>query len=87
MKIALNIPDNFLLFSNSKKLEKDMKLNHALVLFMRGEISISMAAELSDISIYDFIFQCNKNNIPVYNTSPEDLEDELKSIDINDFNS
>jgi len=82
MRLSFNIPDKILNYYGSESLEKDLKLHHALVLFMRGEISLSMAAEFSDVSIYDFIFECEKNKIPVYNITPEDLENEIKSIDI-----
>jgi len=80
MQLILNIPDNLFSFNNAKEVENEIKLNNALFLFMQGKISVSMAAELSGLNLYDFIYYCKQNNIPVFNISPEDLDNELKEF-------
>lgn len=57
-----------------------MKVNNALIFFMQGKISLSFAAELSGLDLYEFIYRCKQNKIPVYNLSPEDIDKELDSI-------
>ena len=65
---------------NSNEVDKEIKLNHALVLFMQGKISVSLAAEFSGLNINDFIYYCKQNNITVYNITPEDIDNELKEF-------
>ena len=80
MQLTLDIPDYFFNFNNTNEVENEIKLNYALVLFMQGKISVSMAAELSGLNLYDFIYYCRQNKIPVYNITPEDLDNELKEF-------
>lgn len=80
MKLEVTIPDNFFSFYGSDEFEKEMKVNNALILFMQGKVSLSFAAELSGLDLYEFIYRCKQNKIPVYNLSPEDIDKELDSI-------
>lgn len=80
MRLEVNIPDNFYNYYHSKELEKEIKLNNALVLFMQGKVSVSLAAELSGLNLYEFMFYCKQNKIPVYNLTPEDLDNEPESL-------
>ena len=80
MRLVVDVPDNFYNFFQAKELEKEIALNNALMLFMQEKVSVSLAAELAGLNLYDFIFYCNQNNIPVYNLLPEDIENELRNF-------
>ena len=82
MKLVVTIPDNFYNFYNPNEFEKEMKMNNALILFMQGKVSVSLAAELSGLDLYEFMYQCKQNKIPIYNLSPEDIDNELESINL-----
>ena len=57
----------------------EWKLEYALKLYQKGEISIGKAAELSSISIWEFMEKLSYYKIPI-NYSLEDLENDLKVI-------
>jgi predicted HTH domain antitoxin len=79
MELILELPDTLLIHYKDKHFfSKAFKLNNALMLYKRGDISIGRASELANIDIYDFIKECNNNDIPVINYSKEEL---LRDID------
>lgn len=57
----------------------EWKLEYALKLYQNGEISIGKAAELSSISIWEFMEKLSQYKIPL-NYSLEDLESDLKLV-------
>ena len=74
MELTLEVPDTLLgLFKNKGFMVNAFKLNNALILYKRGDISIGRAAELSNLDIYEFMHECKKNDIPVIDYSKEEL--------------
>jgi len=71
MKITVDIPDS---------IEKELKLYTTLMLFKQGKISLSKASELAQMTIYDFIKECKKYEIPVVDYSKEELEEEFETL-------
>ena len=57
----------------------EWKLEYALKLYQNGEISIGKAAELSSISIWEFMVNLSQLKIPI-NYNLEDLESDLKLV-------
>jgi len=55
------------------------KLEYALKLYQNKKISIGKAAELSSISIWEFLGFLSKHKIPI-NYDLEDLESDLKMV-------
>lgn len=80
MEIAINLPNEFVFLQSIKDIEKDMRLSYALWLFKNAKVTLSKAAELAALDIYDFMAECKKNEVPVINVSREDLLDELASM-------
>jgi predicted HTH domain antitoxin len=80
MKVTLDIPDSYALYFTLSSLEKELKLFTALMLVKQGKISVSKGAELSEMSIYDFMGECKKNEIPVIDYSREELKQEFEAI-------
>lgn len=58
-----------------------MKLDTALRLYSKHKLSIGKAAELSGLSLHDFMIQAGKHNIPVISYEEEDLKKELEYLD------
>ncbi len=83
MKITINIPEFAPLVLNKdlQELKDLIKLNSALMLYKNGKFSIEQAARFANLSIYDFMKECNKNQIPVIHYEKEELENELKLMD------
>jgi predicted HTH domain antitoxin len=80
MKVTLDIPDSYALYFGLSSIERQLKLFTALMLVKQGKISVSKAAELAEITIYDFLKQCKENDIPVVDYSKEELKEEFENI-------
>jgi len=82
MQLTLNIPDFAPLTLNEdiKELADTIKLNTALMLFKNHKFSIEQASHFANLSIYDFMQECKKNEIPVISYDEAELEAELKSM-------
>ncbi|MFM9968622.1 MAG: UPF0175 family protein [Burkholderiales bacterium] len=55
-----------------------VRLEIAISLFDREQVSIGVAARIAGLSISDMIDELGKRQIPVVRYSPEELADELK---------
>jgi predicted HTH domain antitoxin len=80
MKVTIDIPDSYALYFGLSGIERQLKLFTALMLVKQGKISVSRAAELAEITIYDFLKQCKENDIPVVDYSKEELKEEFENI-------
>ena len=80
MKVTLNIPDNYILYIKPEDIEKNFKLNTALIMYKQGKFSLSQASDFSGTDIYDFISECKKLEIPVINYSINDIEEEFNEL-------
>ena len=79
MQLTMNIPDfvPLTLNTNLKELSQMIKLNTALMLFKKSKFSIEQASKFANLSIYDFMEECNKNQIAVISYDKNELENEL----------
>ena len=55
------------------------KLEYSLKLYQKGEISLGKAAELSKLSIWEFLEKLSERKIPL-NYSLEDLQNDLETV-------
>ena len=55
-----------------------IKTSIALMLFKNGKFSIEQASHFANLSLYDFMDECKKNQIPVISYDEGELENELK---------
>lgn len=82
MKVTIDIPDKFAYLGDRLKLKKEIKQNYALSLYRDEKISLSAAAEIAGMDIYEFIAECRRNNISVISYSPEELDKELDNFNV-----
>ena len=82
MQITLNIPDFTPLTLNNdlQELKKTIKLSSALMLFKNGKLSIEQASDFADITLYDFMAKCSKNNIAAISYNDVELANELQMM-------
>jgi len=80
MQIAVNLPNDFVAFQSVADIEKDMRLSYSLWLFKNARVTLSKAAELAGLNIYEFIAACKQNEVPVIDISKEELLEELAGI-------
>ena len=55
MQIAVNLPNDFVDFQLAADIEKEMRLSYSLWLLKNARVTLSKAAELAGIDIYEFI--------------------------------
>ena len=80
MQLTLNIPDFAPLTLNKdiQELKQTIKLSSSLMLFKNGKFSIEQASTFANLSLYDFMEECKKNQIPTISYEENELENELK---------
>ena len=83
MQVTINIPDFAPLTLNKdiQELKQTIKLNTALMLYKNTKFSIEQASKFANVSIYDFMAECDKNQIAVISYDKNELENELRSMD------
>ncbi|HEY8034512.1 MAG TPA: UPF0175 family protein [Methylobacter sp.] len=82
MQIAVNLPNDFVSFQSAADIEKDMRLSYSLWLFKNARVTLSKAAELAGMDIYEFIAACKQNDVPVIDISKEELLEELAGMNL-----
>jgi len=80
MQVAINLPSDFVEMQTTDVIEQEMRISYALALFKAARVTLSKAAELADLNIYDFIRACKENRIPVIDITREELLQELESM-------
>ena len=80
MQVAINLPSDFVEMQTTDVIEREMRVSYALALFKAARVTLSKAAELADMNIYDFIKICKENQIPVIDITREELLQELESM-------
>ncbi len=80
MQLTLNIPDFTILTLNKdiQELKQTIKTSTALMLFKNGKFSIEQASHFANLSLYDFMDECKKNQIPIISYNEDELENEMK---------
>ncbi len=80
-KITLEIPENLELGvqTTREELPAQIRLMAALKMFELGKLSSGKAAELAGMSRVEFLDMCGRYRVSVFNYSPDELENELRS--------
>ena len=58
----------------------DLKYEYAKKLIKESKLTISQGAELSEISVVEFLLRLSSEGIPVIDYSTDELVNEVKSI-------
>ncbi len=80
MQISIDLPNDFVVLQSVKDIEHDMRLSYALWLFKNAKITLSKAAELTNMDIYTFIAECKKNEVSVISITKTELLEELADM-------
>ncbi|NOQ34808.1 MAG: UPF0175 family protein [Methylococcaceae bacterium] len=80
MQIAIDLPNDFVTLQSTNEIKQEMRLSYALWLFKNARVTLSKAAELADLNIYDFINACKKNDIAVIDISKDELLEEIADM-------
>ena len=80
MQVAIHLPSDFVEMQTVSVIEREIRVSYALALFKTARVTLSKAAELADMTIYDFMKVCKENQIPVIDITREELLQELDSM-------
>jgi len=80
MQLLIDLTDVYFSFYDKSTLTKEIQLSLALILFKQSKISISKAASIAGLDLYEFMKECKKNEIPVINMSVEELDSEWTNL-------
>ncbi|MBI4753670.1 UPF0175 family protein [Candidatus Desantisbacteria bacterium] len=80
--IGLTISEEIFLVLNEKQDDflKDIKIFADIKFFEMGKLSLGKAAMLAEMNKADFIELLSRHRISVYNYAPEELNEDLSSI-------
>jgi predicted HTH domain antitoxin len=81
MQIAVELPNDFVVFQQSNNIQREMRLSYALWLFKNAKVTLGKAAELAGLDIYDFMSACKENQVPVVDMDKQALIEELQGIE------
>ena len=72
-QIKLDLPDSIS--------EGEARLYFAMILYDREKVSLGKAVEIAGIPYEEFMKILGKHNIPIFRYSPEELENDVKTLD------
>jgi len=79
MQIAVDLPNDFVMFQGEQTVQRDIRLTYALWLFKAELVTIAKAAEIAGLDIFDFMAACKDNRIPVIAVDRAELLADLNS--------
>lgn len=80
MQIAIELPNDLLAFQQSNQIKREISLAYALSLFQSAKVTLSKAAEIAGLDIYDFMSACKENEVPVVDIDKQALIEELQGF-------
>lgn len=79
MQIAIDLPNDFVMFQGEQAIQRDIRLTYALWLFKAELVTIAKAAQIAGLDMFDFMAACKDNRIPVIAIDRAELLAELNS--------
>lgn len=83
-QVIIKIPDEILLLletlAQGQTPEDNVKISLAIGLFLAKIVSLGKASEMAGLSLNDFIYLLQSNNIPWKEYSDEDFQYDLKAL-------
>ena len=80
MQVAIDLPNDFVAFQGAASVRQEMRQSYALWLFQQERVTLAKAAEVADMSLYDFMDLCKSARIPTMNMSRDELQAELAGL-------
>ncbi len=81
MQVAIDLPNDFVAFQTTADLHREIRVSYALWLYRHERVTLSKAAEVAGVSLYEFMKFCKSDRIPVIDLSQEELMAELGRLE------
>jgi len=62
--------------------EKEAKIILSVQLYKEGKVTLKQAADVAELSLWDFLYELGKRKVSFTNISSEDLKDEIEEHSI-----
>lgn len=79
MQVAIDLPNDFVGILTEQAIAREMRVTYALALFKDARVTLAKAAELAEMNLYEFMFVCKGQRIPVIDISRDELVQEMQS--------
>ena len=80
MQVAIDLPNDLVAFQGAADTRQELRTSYALWLFQRERVTLTKAAEIAGVSLYEFLNLCKSNQIPVIDMSRDELTAELAGL-------
>ena len=80
MQIAIDLPSDFVAFCGASQVQKEIRISYALGLYQQTRVTLSKAAQLAGLDIYEFMSVCKANQVPTMDISPDELAQEIAGL-------
>ena len=80
MQIAIDLPSDFVAFRGASLVQKEIRVAYALWLYQQTRVTLSKAAQLAGLDIYEFMSVCKANQVPTMDISPDELAQEIAGL-------
>jgi predicted HTH domain antitoxin len=80
VSVAVTLPNDFVEMQTQAVIEREILISYALSLFKAARVTLSKAAELANMTIYDFLKLCKENQIAVIDISRDELMQEIEFV-------
>ncbi len=78
MRVTIELPDDVVAYQDSDELRQNIRLSYALRLYQGGNVTISKAAKLAGVDIYEFMAACKQSGIPTIDVDRNELIAEME---------
>ena len=81
MQVVVDVPERYLVGTNSEDFGRQLKLYTALLMYRTGELSAGAACEFAGVDRFTFLDECKKLGITTLEANHKQLESDLLSLE------
>ena len=78
VEVKIRIPSELAELARPRSVEEELRLLIALELYREGRVSLGKAAEMTGLSIREFLYELRSRRVPL-NYDLEELEEDMKT--------
>jgi predicted HTH domain antitoxin len=80
VNVEISLPNDFVELQGKPETQRELAQSYGLWLYQRGRVTISRAAQLSGLDLYDFMMLCKAERIPTIDSDSAALRSELDAL-------
>ena len=80
MLLQIELPDDYVNHQTASRVEREIPTVYAMWLYSSGTVTLSKAAKLAGLAMYDFMSFCSANRVPVIDITTDELTQEVAGM-------